>query len=381
MKTQFGVGTDRLPAATLDEVRTAPGVARAEGFVQGYSQLVKPNGKALGGQGAPTFGQGWIDDARLNPLKVVTGHAPTTADEIAIDKNSLDIGKFHVGDTVKVLSPSPVKTYKIVGVVRFGTADSPAGASIIAFTPAEAARVFKTGGAYDAISIVAQPGVTQEQLKTNVAKLVATDKIEVLTGAEIAKKTQSDIKDQLKGFNIVLIGFSGVALFVGSFIIYNTFSILVAQRTREMALLRALGAGRGQVVRSVLGEALIVGIVASLLGIGFGLLTALGLESRVRPPRLLAPGRKPRARGPHRHRHAHRRHLRDARVRALPRDQGFAGASGGRDARCRDRPLGNVARAGRHRTHPVRARAWWSSWLGSRPREHPPPKPSASARS
>ncbi|MEP6658644.1 MAG: FtsX-like permease family protein [Acidimicrobiales bacterium] len=279
VNTQFGIGTDRLPAETLAKVRTASGVARAEGFVQGYAQLVKPNGKALGGQGAPTFGQGWIEDSRLNPFKVVTGHAPAGDDEIAIDKSSFDIGKYHVGDSVKVLSPSPVKSYKIVGVLRFGSADSPAGASIIAFTPPEAARVFKTSGAFDAISIVAQAGVPQEQLKVDVAKLVATDKIEVLTGTEITKKTQSDIKKQLKGFNVVLVGFSGVALFVGSFIIYNTFSILVAQRTREMALLRALGAGRGQVVRSVLGEALIVGIVASLLGIGFGLLTALGLKA------------------------------------------------------------------------------------------------------
>src|ERR1700737_1631099 len=107
VKTQFGIGTDRLPPETLAKVRSAPGVARAEGFVQGYAQLVKPNGKALGGQGAPTFGQSWTDDPKLNPFKIVAGHPPTVDNDIAIDKNSFDIGKYHVGDSVKVLSPSP----------------------------------------------------------------------------------------------------------------------------------------------------------------------------------------------------------------------------------------------------------------------------------
>jgi len=275
----FGSSPERLAGSVLDTVRSVDGVEHAEGYLQGYAQLVKANGKALGGTSSPTFGFMWSDDTRLNPFRILDGHAPMADSEIAIDRESYRSGRFALGQEVKVLSQNPVRSYTLTGVMTFGSADAPAGSSVIAFTPAEAARVFHTGGGFDSVSVVAKPGVSQEQVATNLRAEVADARTEVLTGAEITAKTQSDIKKRLKGFSFFLVGFSVVALVVGAFIIYNTFSILVAQRTREMALLRAVGAGRRQVVGSVVAEAALVGAGASVLGIGFGLLTAIGLKA------------------------------------------------------------------------------------------------------
>jgi putative ABC transport system permease protein len=275
----FGASPGRLAGSVLDDVRAVSGVEHAEGYVQGYAQLVKANGKAYGGTGAPTFGFMWSDDGRLNPFRILLGRAPRATGEIAIDRESYRSGHFAIGQRVKVLSQNPVASFTLTGVMTFGSADAPAGASVIAFTPADAAAVFRTGGEFDSVSVVAQPGVTQERLAAGLRATVGNDRTEVLTGTEITKTTQNEIKKRLKGFGFVLVGFSVVALVVGAFIIYNTFSILVAQRTRELALLRAMGASRRQVVGSVVAEAAVVGLVASGVGVGFGMLTALGLRA------------------------------------------------------------------------------------------------------
>ena len=172
----------------------------------------------------------------------------------------------------------PTQEFTIAGIAKFGTADSPAGATFVGFAYTTAQKLLASPGEIDSISAVADPGVSQQQLVDNIQKVVPAD-LEVLTGEQITKENQSDIKQNLKFFNTFLLVFAGVAVFVGMFIIYNTFSILVAQRGRELALLRAIGASRRQVLTSVLAEGIAVGVIASLVGFGLGILVAIGLTS------------------------------------------------------------------------------------------------------
>lgn len=272
-----------VDGSVLDRVREVEGVAAAEGTVQvTYAQLVDKKGKAIGdpGQGPPTLGFNWSDNPDLNRFRVVEGgHPPETADQIVVDRGSARKGHLHVGDRIDVLTQRGTKKYTVVGIARFGKADNLGGASIVLFTLPEARRIAGYGHQYDEIDVVATPGVSQEVLKERLSKVVGQGKIEVLTGEEVTEESQSEFRRALSFFNTFLLVFAGVALFVGSFIIFNTFSIVVAQRTREMALLRAIGASRRQVVGSVLGESMVVGLVASALGLGAGVGLAVVLEA------------------------------------------------------------------------------------------------------
>ncbi|MEA3055297.1 MAG: putative transport system permease protein [Actinomycetota bacterium] len=287
VKGDFGEQRPRLDASLVTKVAAVDGVrlARGDVFRDGV-QIVGRNGKALGnpGMGAPTFGGTWNDD-QLNPFKLREGRAPKVDGEAVIDRKSAKDGHLHVGDTTKVLSPTPVPV-TIVGIATFGTVDSPGGASFAGMTEAAAQLHFGEPGKFDTIPVVAADGVSQAELKARIAKAI-DDKTEVITGAEATKEQQDDIKQGIGFFRTALLIFAFVALFVGSFIIYNTFGIIVAQRTKELALFRALGASRRQVLRSVLVEAALVGVVASAIGLALGivvsgllkaLLDALSLE-------------------------------------------------------------------------------------------------------
>ena len=277
-KSDFGDVRSRIPASLVTTVQDTEGVKAAEGSVQGYAQLVKANGKALSSGQAPNIGSSWGEVPELNPWTIVQGRAPTGTDEIIIDKGSADKGDFTVGQKIKVLLKGPTQEFTISGIARFGTTDSPAGASFVGFTYNTAQKLLAEPGQIDSISAVADSGVSQAQLVANIQKVVPPD-VEVLTGQEITKENQNDIKQGLRFFNIFLLVFAGVAVFVGMFIIYNTFSILVAQRGRELALLRAIGASRRQVLGSVLLEGVAVGLIASIVGLALGVLVALGLTS------------------------------------------------------------------------------------------------------
>jgi putative ABC transport system permease protein len=281
----------RLDPATLERIRAVDGVAVAEPSVQGYAQIVGKDGKAIGNpnQGAPTFGGNWTADDGLNPFHIVEGRAPKTDDEVVIDKLSADRGQLRVGDTTTVLVKTGSETVRVVGITKFGELDSPGGASFVGFTEATAERVITAPGSYNGVSVVAADGVSQEEVRDRIAAALSSSDVdvEVITGAALTEENQSDIKQGLSFFTTFMVTFAAVALFVGSFIIYNTFSILVAQRSRETALLRAIGASRRQVLGSILLEALVVGVVASVLGIvgGIGmaqllkaLLAGFGLE-------------------------------------------------------------------------------------------------------
>jgi putative ABC transport system permease protein len=287
VKGDFGEQRPRLDASLVATIAAVDGVqlARGDVFRDGV-QIVGRNGKALGnpGMGAPTFGGAWNDD-QLNPFELREGRAPEADGEVVIDRKSAKDGHLKIGDETKVLTPTPVPV-TIVGIATFGTVDSPGGASFAGMTESAAQLHFGEPGKFDTIPVVAEAGVSQTELKARIAKAI-DDKTEVITGKEATKEQQDDIKQGIGFFRTALLIFAFVALFVGSFIIYNTFGIIVAQRTKELALFRALGASRRQVLRSVLVEAALVGVVASAIGLVLGivvsgllkaLLDALSLE-------------------------------------------------------------------------------------------------------
>jgi putative ABC transport system permease protein len=267
---------------TIDEdilpiVRGVEGVVAADADIQGYAQLVDVDGDPIGnpGQGAPTFGFPWTDVDELNPMVIVEGEPPRQPDEVVIDRYSADQGPFSVGDTVTVLLEGPPEEFRVSGIATFGDADTALGSSITVFTPETAQRVLGEPGRFDTVSAVGAEGIDQQELADRVATAIAAApggaRTEVITGEALTAETQDDVASALGFFNTFMLVFAVVALFVAAFIIYNTFSIILAQRTRELALLRALGAGRGQILGSVMLEAVVIGLAASVLGIFAGL--------------------------------------------------------------------------------------------------------------
>ena len=272
----------RVPASLIPEIQAVDGVADAQGELQFYAQLVDKKGDAIGspGQGAPTFGFNWDPNPRLESYKIQRGgHEPHGPDEVVIDAGSAKDAGFKVGDRATILTQGPPKDYQIVGVAKFGTADSAAGSTAALFDTPTAQAITGAVDQFDSISVVGRSDVSQETLKNRIAQKIDNNTFQVLTGAQITKENQSDIQKALSFFNIALVVFALIALFVGSFIIFNTFSIVVAQRVREMALLRAIGASGRQVMGSVLSEAVLVGLFASLIGLGAGILLSSALKA------------------------------------------------------------------------------------------------------
>ncbi len=269
---------DTVPASVLDIVKRVPGVQAAEGTVGGSAQFIDKAGKAVTTTGAPTLGFNWTSTTALTPLRLRTGRAPEKAGEVVVDVTTAKKHKFAVGDKVKILFQGPTEEFTIVGTTGFGQADNLAGATLAAFDLGTAQRVFGKVGRYDSIDVKAAPGVGAIDLRTRVAAAVPQG-VEAVTSQQVADESAKAVQSALSFFGTALLVFAGISLFVGGFIILNTFSILVAQRTRELALLRALGASRRQVLVSVVAEAGIVGLFASLVGLGLGVLVAIGLQS------------------------------------------------------------------------------------------------------
>jgi putative ABC transport system permease protein len=260
------------------KVRAVPGVEDAVGTVQGYAQLIAPDGKAVNTSGAPTIGLSFNPVTQMSPLHIRSGAPPTTSDEVAIDAATATKYHFHVGDRVRVLLTGPPETFTVSGIVTFGTANNLAGATIAAFDLPTAQKIFDRTGQYDAIDVLTQPGANTTQIQKAIARILPP-KVEVVTGQTVANEATSSVNQALGFFSTALLVFAFISLFVGGFTIFNTFSIIVGQRTRELALLRILGASRRQVFRSVLAEASIVGLVASLIGLALGVAAAAGLEA------------------------------------------------------------------------------------------------------
>ncbi|MBK9739970.1 MAG: ABC transporter permease [Actinobacteria bacterium] len=272
-----------LPAALLDEVAVVEGVAKAGGqvFADGVA-IIDSAGAVLGTTGAPQFGSNWNDDEDLTPYRLTEGRGPTAGGEVALDSVSADKAGYAVGDEVSLVAPQGALTATLVGIFRYGTSGNLAGATIAAFDTATAQQLLLGGkSGYTEIDLVAADGVTQEALAADVGAVVGASAT-VRTGKEAADQAAADITAGLAFINIFLLVFAGIALFVGTFIILNTFSMLVAQRSRELALLRALGATRGQVLRSLIAESFGVGLVGAVLGLGVGVAVAFGLEGLFR---------------------------------------------------------------------------------------------------
>ena len=275
----FGELRGRIDASLLDEVEDVDGVALAAGDVWGFAQAVDRDGDPIGnpGAGAPTFGTNWTA-SELNTWTIVEGDPPRGDDQVVFDKGTADDGGFGVGDQATVLVQGAPLEVTVSGIARIGGADSPGGASFTMFTTEAAQRFVGEVGKFDSISIAAEDGVSQDELAERIAPTLP-EGMEVVTGATVTEENQDALREGLSFFNTFMLVFAVVALLVGGFIIFNTFFITVAQRTRENALLRAIGATRRQVLAAVLIEALAIGLIASALGLVAGIPLAAGLKA------------------------------------------------------------------------------------------------------
>jgi putative ABC transport system permease protein len=267
-----------LPQDLVTQISQVDGVGDVQGLVVGSAQLVGNDGKSVGTGGAPTFGRNWERSSLLRTGTVVQGRAPRTAGEIAVNQGLLERTDYKVGDRAPVLTDGPLKKYRIVGVVEYDGKPSFAGETEVYFNTPTAQRVLNVPGGFTEITVAADDGVSDTTLRDRVRAMLPSQ-TEAITGKAAADEQASDVKQGLGFFNTFLLVFAFIALFVGAFIIFNTFSMLVAQRTRELALMRMLGASRGQVRRAVLLEAVVVGLLSSLIGLFAGIGVALGLKA------------------------------------------------------------------------------------------------------
>jgi putative ABC transport system permease protein len=269
-----------VPVSVLDDVRAVEGVGTAEGDSAGFAQIVAPDGEVVETSGAPTIGGSWLGDSPVNPYQLQSGEPPSAAGEVAIDESTAGDNDIAIGDQIQVLTQSGSLDATVTGIVSFGESGSLAGATVTLFDSATAAETMGTPGTFYEILAVGDGSVSDEELRDRVAE-VLPPRYQALTGEQLAASDSGDIKDALGFFSTFLLVFAVISIFVGSFIIFNTFSMLVAQRSRELALLRALGASRRQVNVAVLLEAAVVGVLGSTIGLGLGVLLSMGLRGLV----------------------------------------------------------------------------------------------------
>ncbi|HWT24805.1 MAG TPA: ABC transporter permease, partial [Solirubrobacteraceae bacterium] len=254
-----------IPVSVLRQVRAQDDVQSAGGSVFDVGTVLGKDGKRIGQGGAPNFIASVADQPRFDAFTIKEGRKPRTPDEVTIDASTARKEDFKLGDKVAVVATAPRKDYTIVGFTQIAGVDSFGGATVVDMQLPEAQRMLgKTG--YDQIQAAAKPGVTPEELRDSLRDELPRS-VEVRTGQEEARKQSADIRDNLGFLTTALLVFAGISLFVGAFIIFNTFSITVTQRMREFALLRTLGASRGQVMRSVITEGLTIGLLGSVVGL------------------------------------------------------------------------------------------------------------------
>ena len=262
------------PISVLEAVRRVDGVTSATGDIQAFARVIGKDGEPLGseGNGPPTFGGiASADSAGL--WSITDGRLPLGSNEVILDKATAENGKFVVGDRVRVVAVRGAREFTLVGIASYGDISSPGGATFALFEQPTASEFLLQPGFVDAILVEGDDSVSDEVLAQRIDDQLADDlKLETLTGAEITAEVQGQIKDVLNIFSTFLIVFSYIALGIGSFVIYNVFSITAAQRLRENALLRAIGASRRQVSRALLVESTAMGVIGSVIGFGIGIL-------------------------------------------------------------------------------------------------------------
>jgi putative ABC transport system permease protein len=275
-------GNALVSESLLRQVRALPEVEAAAGSIldlnssANQAHLIDRDGEIVTGNGNPTFGLG-LDpsEPRFNPLELTAGRFAQSPGEVVVDASSARKLGFSVGDEVKIAVGGPIKTFELVGIARYGDVDTIGSATMAIFHLDEAQRLLEKPG-YDVISVAGREGVSDDELLRSISALLPAN-AQVRTAADQADADKKGISEFVSFIRYALLGFGGIALFVGAFVIFNTLSITVAQRTRELATLRTLGATPGQVLRSVVLEAFAVGLVASLAGIGAGVGLAVGL--------------------------------------------------------------------------------------------------------
>ncbi|MCH0564336.1 ABC transporter permease [Streptomyces sp. MUM 2J] len=258
-----------LTQALLDRSAAVHGAASAIGVVNGFTAIADKDGRLIGGGFQSQGGNYWGTEDPRYPL--VGGHAPSGKGEVLIDSETARRAGYEVGDTVRVSVDGPVLTPTVAGVFTTDDGNVAAGGSLVLFDTATAQQLFGKTGTYDEIDVRAASGTSQDALKSALDRALPKDAVETTTGRRLADDQAEIIASSMSGLKRGLLVFAGIALFVGTFIIANTFTMLVAQRTRELALLRAVGASRRQVTRSVLVEAFVVGAVAGVTGLAAGI--------------------------------------------------------------------------------------------------------------
>lgn len=270
-------GATTVPADLVQKIADVPGVEKAEGdiTVEGV-RVIGKDGDVVGSGGAPGLGIDYPEEGSDETVKLLDGRVPANGNEVVIDSVSADKGDLKIGDRVRLLTPGPEIEADLVGIFKFGDTGNLGGATLTGFTEDRAHELLGSQD-YTEIRVNAEPGQNLDALRDEIQKVIPSEYI-ARTKTEQADENSSDIKDALGFLNVFLLIFAFIAVFVGSFIILNTFTMLVAQRTRELALMRALGASRRQVTQSVLVEAGVVGVVGSTLG----LLAGMGIASTLR---------------------------------------------------------------------------------------------------
>ncbi|MFB7150507.1 ABC transporter permease, partial [Streptomyces virginiae] len=287
-------GEPGLGQPTLDKIKALPGVDSVSGRVSGFAGVGDENGKLIG--------SGWSNQgANYTPVKdgknpryaFVQGTGPAKADEVALDKATADKGSYKVGDKVRVATNGPVKEYSLAGVFTTEDGAVQAGGSLVLFETKVAQELYLKPGYFQELSVAAKDGTSADKLLADIKPLLDSKMTKAQTGAALAEEQAEQIEKGLSNLSTMLLVFAGISLFVGIFLIYNTFTMLVTQRTKELALLRAVGANRGQVMRSVLTEALVVGVLSAAAGLLGGIGLAIGIRSVIGSLGAKLPGGAP----------------------------------------------------------------------------------------
>ncbi|MER7107834.1 ABC transporter permease [Streptomyces sp. NPDC000229] len=268
-----------LSQQTVDKIKKLNGVASVTGRVDGFAGVADPDGKLIGvgwSNKGSNFAPG--KDGKDAAYDFTEGSGPVKADQVALDKDTAVKGEYKVGDRVRVATNGPVKEYTLAGVFTTEDGAVSAGGSLVLFDTSVAQSLYLKPGYYKDLTVAAASGADDARILDAVEPLIP-ENAEAKTGTALADEQAKMIEEELSSLNQMLLGFAAIALFVGVFLISNTFTMLVAQRTKELALMRAVGASRKQITRSVLAEAGVVGLVASVVGFALGIGLAIGLRS------------------------------------------------------------------------------------------------------
>jgi putative ABC transport system permease protein len=266
-----------VPQSVAAAVAKIPGVQFDYGSVSGYAQLIGHDGNTIG-SAQSSSGYSFDPNAQLSALRLASGKAPTTGDEVVVDRNTATKHHLATGERIRILVPNGTRSFTISGIVTFGSASSLAGATLTGFYLPTAQQLFNSVGKYATINVLTKPGADKVAVQREIQRVLPAG-VEVVSGQTVANELDQTIHSDLSFLSTALLIFAFISLLVGSFTIFNTFSITVGQRTRELALLRVVGASRRQIFGSVLTEAALTGLISSLIGLGLGVLAAIGLKA------------------------------------------------------------------------------------------------------